>query len=167
MENSVLPPALPSRILEPITLPATPVSSHGPAWDELQIQQRKGQKGSVAGGITLLLVSLFVFAGAGTRTWNWQRCALIIGILFVHELGHYAAMRWFKYRELRMFFIPFFGAAVTGRHFNVPGWKKAIVSLMGPLPGILIGAGLAAWGIVAANDMLTEAATVEIGRAHV
>jgi Zn-dependent protease len=162
MENSVLPPLLPGRTLAPIPAPAALISSHAAAWGELQVLQQKGQKGSLAGGLTLLVVSLVLFAGVGTAQWTWQRCALIIGILFVHELGHYAAMRWFKYRELRMFFIPLFGAAVTGRHFNVPGWKKAIVSLMGPLPGILIGSGLAVAGIITANDMLMEAATLTI-----
>ncbi|MFT5326150.1 MAG: hypothetical protein ACI8P0_004024 [Planctomycetaceae bacterium] len=38
-----------------------------------------------------------------------------------------------------MFFIPFLGAAVTGRQYNVPGWKQVIVSLAGPLPGIALG----------------------------
>jgi hypothetical protein len=38
-----------------------------------------------------------------------------------------------------MFFIPGFGAAVTGRAFNLPGWKKVVVYLMGPVPGIILG----------------------------
>ena len=45
-----------------------------------------------------------------------------------------------------MFFIPLFGAAVSGSHYNVAGWKKALVSLAGPVPGILLGIALgAAW----------------------
>ena len=163
MEN-LLPSAVPSeKVLAPIPAPAAPLSPHAAAWEELQILQNKGEKRSIAGGVILLLVSLFLFAGTGTARWSWQRCALIIGVLFVHELGHYFAMRWFKYRELRMFFIPFFGAAVSGRHFNVPGWKKAIVSLMGPLPGILLGTGLAVGGIVTANDTLVEVSMLVIG----
>src|SRR5262249_33120841 len=49
---------------------------------------------------------------------------------------------------LKMFFIPFFGAAVSGRHYNVAGWKKAVVALMGPVPGIVVGAGLGIAGLV-------------------
>src|SRR5262249_30068160 len=55
------------------------------------------------------------------------------------ECGHYVAMRAFGYRNLRMFFIPFFGAGVLGQHYNVAGWKKAVVALAGPVPGIFIG----------------------------
>jgi hypothetical protein len=45
-------------------------------------------------------------------------------------------MRIFHYRDVRMFFIPFFGAAVSGRHYNIAGWKKAVVSMMGPVPAL-------------------------------
>jgi len=45
-----------------------------------------------------------------------------------------------------MFFVPLLGAAVMGRHYNVKGWQKAVVSLAGPVPGILVGLGLAAVG---------------------
>jgi hypothetical protein len=38
-----------------------------------------------------------------------------------------------------MFFIPFFGAAVSGQSRNVPAYKKAVVTLLGPLPGIFLG----------------------------
>ena len=167
MENllpSPVPPAVPSeKVLAPIPPPAAAPSPYAAAWQELQTLQSKGEKRSILGGVILLLVSLFLFAGTGTAQWSWKRCALIIGVLFIHELGHYFAMRWFKYRELRMFFIPFFGAAVSGRHFNVPGWKKAIVSLMGPLPGILLGAGLAVAGLLTFNDSLVEISMLVVG----
>jgi Zn-dependent protease len=38
-----------------------------------------------------------------------------------------------------MFFIPFIGAAVTGKNRNATAVKSCIVSLMGPLPGIVLG----------------------------
>ena len=38
-----------------------------------------------------------------------------------------------------MFFIPLFGAAVSGKSINISNAKKAIVSLAGPLPGIILG----------------------------
>ena len=63
-------------------------------------------------------------------------------------------MRVFKYRNLRMFFIPFLGAAVTGRNFNVAGWKKVVVSLMGPVPGILIGGILGGLGLALHNALM-------------
>ena len=68
----------------------------------------------------------------------------------------------FGYRDLRMFFIPLFGAAVTGRNYNVPGWKKAIVSLAGPLPGILLGVALGGVALALGTRWLMEAAGLMI-----
>jgi hypothetical protein len=48
-------------------------------------------------------------------------------------------MRIFGYRNVQMFFIPFLGAAVSGQSRNVASYKKAIVALMGPVPGLFLG----------------------------
>ena len=117
---------------------------------------------SMAGPI-VLVISLAVFMWTGALAWSWQICATIGIALFVHEVGHYVAMRLFKYRDLRMFFIPLLGAAVTGKHHNVAGWKKAIVSLMGPLPGIVIGTGMAMWALGLGIPALADAALLVIG----
>jgi len=54
-------------------------------------------------------------------------------------MGHLIGMYLFGYRNVQMFFIPFFGAAVSGQSQNVASYKKAIVSLLGPGPGLLLG----------------------------
>jgi Zn-dependent protease len=109
-------------------------------------------------GIWLLVISLVAFVAAGGKQWNWKITLFAVPILFFHEAGHWLAMRLFGYRNMRMFFIPLFGAAVTGRHWNVAGWKKALVSLAGPLPGIMLGVGLAAVAILTGNPNLRLAA---------
>src|SRR5262249_11968035 len=65
--------------------------------------------------------------------------AALVAVLFIHELGHFAGMKLFRYRDVKMFFIPFFGAAVSGRKGRVAGWKEAVVLLLGPLPALLAG----------------------------
>jgi Zn-dependent protease len=112
--------------------------------------------------IVIFVVSMFIFAGVGSAQWSWKIALLLIPILIFHELGHYIAMRLFNYRNLRIFFIPFFGAAVTGQNYNVPGWKRVIVSLMGPLPGILLGAILAAVGLIFHQPLVTQAALLTL-----
>lgn len=109
-------------------------------------------------GMWLLLISVLGFIAAGGKQWNWKLSLMLVPILFFHEAGHWLAMRIFGYRNLRMFFIPFFGAAVTGRHWNVAGWKKALVSLAGPLPGIILGAGLTAVALLSGNANIRSVA---------
>jgi len=105
---------------------------------KLNNPERKWGKSLMVFAITLAL-----FAMTGWVRYNDPIfLGMLVGILFFHELGHFVAMRLFGYRNVRMFFIPLFGAAVSGRSFQPSGWKKAVVSLMGPLPGVIVGTAL-------------------------
>lgn len=112
--------------------------------------------------LLILAISLLLFLAAGVRDAPAKFLWLLIPVLLFHELGHYLAMKWFGYRNVRMFFIPFIGAAVMGKHYNVSGWKKAVVALMGPLPGILIGAGLGFVGVCWHRPLLMELAMLMV-----
>lgn len=84
---------------------------------------------------------------------DWAFVGALIVVLFIHEMGHLAAMWWFDYQDLRMFFIPFFGAAASGRKRTATGAQRAIVSLMGPLPGIFIGSALVFLWLVSGSEI--------------
>src|SRR6266850_4573484 len=129
---------------------------HAEVLAELYKLQQK--KSGWAAGVLLLVISLAVFIGAGSAQWSWKIAVALVPILLFHELGHYIAMRAFNYRNLRMFFIPGFGAAVSGQNYNVPGWKKVIVSLMGPVPGVIVGSILGCAGLILHKTVLVKAA---------
>jgi len=98
----------------------------------------RGKRSAVQSAV-LLLLSLGIFTAAGLFDVSWKSLVVLIVVLFIHESGHWLGMRFFGYRNLQMLFIPFFGAAVTGKETNVSGTRRAIVSLLGPAPGILLG----------------------------
>lgn len=123
-----------------------------------EMDRLQNKKSGLAGGAALLLLTLAAFAVLGGMVWGWKFALLLIPILLIHEFGHYVAMLLFKYRNLRMLFIPLFGAAVVGSNYNVPGWKKVIVSLLGPVPGIFLGCVLGAVALVTKNDLLLTTA---------
>jgi Zn-dependent protease len=123
-----------------------------------QLQEQK--KPAWSSTIWILVLSGVAFFAAGAAQWDWKFTLILIPVLLFHESGHWIAMRLCRYRNLRMFFIPFFGAAVTGRNWNVPGWKKALVSLAGPVPGIVVGMVLGTIGMVLRKEWLNDAATV-------
>ncbi|MEA2709394.1 MAG: hypothetical protein QOF78_1995, partial [Phycisphaerales bacterium] len=125
-------------------------------WAELvRMQKRRTGWGAAA---LLLVVSLMLFIGigAGAAKWEWEFIVLIVGLLAFHELGHFLAMKIFRYRNVRMFFIPMLGAAVSGVNYSAPGWKKVVVALMGPLPGIFLGAVAGTAGAYLQNEMLLK-----------
>jgi hypothetical protein len=71
-------------------------------------------------------------------------------------------MRALHYKDVRMFFVPLVGAAVSGRHYNVNGWQRAVVALAGPVPGILIGCVLAGVALSTHNFQLQGIASLAL-----
>ncbi len=123
-----------------------------------EMDRLQNKKPGLGSGAALLLLTMAAFVVFGGMVWGWKFALLLIPILLIHEFGHYVAMRLFKYRNLRMLFIPLFGAAVIGSNYNVPGWKKVIVSLMGPVPGIFLGCVLGGVALFTKNDLLLTTA---------
>jgi Zn-dependent protease len=123
-----------------------------------ELERLQHQKTGWRAIIWILLGSVVVFIAIGAAQWKWQTTLLLVPVLFFHEAGHWVAMRAFGYKNLRMFFIPAFGAAVVGRHWNVPGWKKALVSLAGPVPGIMAGVVFAIAGLITHRDWMNNLA---------
>ncbi len=132
----------------------------GVKYPEILVELEKLQESKPAWGNTLwiLIASVVLFFVIGAANWDWKFALWLIPILFFHECGHWLLMRIFKYRNLRMFFIPLFGAAVIGRNWNVAGWKKALVSLAGPLPGIARGFVIGMAGVITQRPSLLQAA---------
>jgi len=133
-QGAPVPPPLPPLIT---SAPPAPSAETLAVMAELHKPEKADR--SWVHNLMLLLVSLVLFVSLGFLQWAVDQIVLLLLVLFIHEAGHYFAMRWFDYQNVKMFFIPFFGAAVSGRPVDAPGYKKVIVALMGPVPGILIG----------------------------
>lgn len=78
--------------------------------------------------------------------WSWMfspasAIALTV-VLLVHEGGHALAMRAFGHRDMNMFFLPFFGAVVTGDARSLAAWKQGVILFAGPLPGLIAGVAM-------------------------
>ena len=68
---------------------------------------------------------------------------LLAAVLLVHELGHWVAMRLSGQQDVRIFFIPLFGAVTTARSAPTSAGARAAIALAGPVPGIVAGVLLA------------------------
>lgn len=87
-----------------------------------------------------------------------KQIAILVAVLFIHELGHFLAMKIFGYSEVKMFFIPLLGALVTGNKEEISQKQRAIILLAGPVPGIIIGAVLYYFGLSSGNQLMVLAA---------
>lgn len=63
----------------------------------------------------------------------------LVLVLMFHELGHYVAMKVFGYENVRMLFIPLMGAFVQGKKPEYSQKQSFIVTLAGPIPGLILG----------------------------
>lgn len=82
----------------------------------------------------------------------------LVIVIIIHESGHFLAMKKFGYRDLKIFFIPFFGAFVSGQSGFASSFQRAIMILAGPIPGILLGIMLFALAFFTESDFLIQPA---------
>jgi Zn-dependent protease len=92
------------------------------------------QRGWAASGWSALL-----FLGGFVLFLGWADAVALLAVVFVHEAGHFVAMRLFGYRDPRIYFVPFLGAVTTG---GLPideqhAIRRALVALAGPVPSLL------------------------------
>ncbi|HLO80050.1 MAG TPA: site-2 protease family protein [Chitinophagaceae bacterium] len=86
------------------------------------------------------IISLVLYAGIYYMIFrDAKSIAFLMAVIIIHESGHFIAMRSFGYSNVRMLFVPMFGAFVSGQPAAVDPGKKMIVLFAGPLPGIVLG----------------------------
>lgn len=65
----------------------------------------------------------------------------IMGVLFIHELGHFCAMKYFKCKNIRIIFIGIIGITTTSSTVK-SRVERILISMAGPVPGIVLGSVL-------------------------
>lgn len=129
-----------------------------------QLAQRQTQLPAprrVQAGLFGFSVALFLVVGG----WFWgpRFAAILFVVVAIHEFGHYLAMRLSGYRNVQMLALPLVGGVTIGHEVKPDAARRAWMSLMGPLPGIVIGWALlfAAFAIGGgSNALIYEAALV-------
>src|SRR6185436_6627025 len=84
-------------------------------------------------------LAVFLIVGYFFFKQNWTLVLVLTGVVVFHELGHFVAMKIYKYQDLGIFFIPLLGAYVSGKKQEVSQTQSAIILLAGPIPGIFLG----------------------------
>jgi|SRR5688572_4417679 len=141
---------------QPIPIPGE-VTSEIPK-PELEEPKRKPNVWfkSLASLAFFLVIGYFFFKS------NWTLVLILTAVVLVHELGHFTAMKIYKYQELGIFFIPLLGAYVSGKKQEVSQKQSAIILLAGPVPGIFLGIILHILSIRLESDLLEQIAWISI-----
>jgi len=126
--------AIKTQQAEPIEIP---IEAEVDAYLKLE-ETFKGGDSSFGWKLMVFVISFIVgivILGVGISFLN---AFLILGVLLVHEFGHYLAMLIFGYKDRQIFFLPF-GAATAGKKTDASSLQKVIVSLAGPALGLITG----------------------------
>lgn len=98
-------------------------------------------------GLTKLstLGSMLLAFGVYWQVWGWAFAAGLIVSIYIHEMGHVAALSRYGIKASAPMFLPGIGAVVRMHQYPPTPALDARVGLAGPLWGL--GAALAAWGV--------------------
>ncbi len=123
--------------------PAAPLDPAGQVVAEL----RKPQKAWYV-NLAILVLTVGLFIGIGTLKDPLTGILTVVAALAVHELGHWLAMKAFRYSDVRVFFVPLVGAAASGNPSASSRSARPLVDLAGGVLGIIAGIGAAvAFGV--------------------
>lgn len=96
------------------------------------------------------VATLFVSLGVYWAAWGWKFAAAILAGIYIHEIGHVAALRRQGMAASAPMFIPGVGAFVRMHEHAATPAEDARIGLAGPVWGL--GAALLAFGIALATD---------------
>jgi Zn-dependent protease len=98
--------------------------------------------GKVGGTILTMLISLAIYTGI----FGWRYAAGFIGLLFVHEMGHFIAARQRSLAVSAPTFIPFVGAWIELKDQPMDVETEAYVASAGPFLGTVGATLVYFWG---------------------
>ncbi|HJV16825.1 MAG TPA: M50 family metallopeptidase [Bacillales bacterium] len=79
---------------------------------------------------------LWIIIGISIITAHFMELSMLLGIIFIHEMGHALAATFFSWRIKRIVLLPFGGVAEMDEHGNRPLKEELIVVISGPLQHI-------------------------------
>jgi Zn-dependent protease len=79
--------------------------------------------------------SIFVAVGGYALIWGWRFGIGFVGLILVHELGHFVEARRRGFNASWPVFLPFIGAYVAIRDARMNPWQSFWISYAGPLVG--------------------------------
>jgi len=107
------------------------------------------------------VLSMLAAAGVYWTLWGWKFAFGVVGSIYVHEIGHVAALRRYGIRASAPMFLPGIGAMIRLRQHPATVGEDARVGLAGPIWGL--GAAITAYALYLATNAPIWAAIAHFG----
>ena len=129
-----------------------------PPKPELKIEPKPMNWGKLVFSILLFVLIFYVFLG-----WSEELVISLTGVILIHELGHFLAMKFFGYKNVTMMFVPLLGAYTSGIKDDVPYRHELITLLAGPVPGLIAGMIMLPFANVEEPDLFSKICFMLLG----
>lgn len=107
-----------------------------------------------------VLLSMLVSIAAYAWLWGWTFAVGFVGLLFVHEMGHWVELKRLRIPASKPMFIPFLGALISMRGAPGNAYDEARVALAGPAAGTAASVLVAVWASHTGSNFLEALAYV-------
>jgi Zn-dependent protease len=107
------------------------------------------------------LLTMLLSMGVYWTAWGWRFALGLVLSIYIHEMGHVAALQRYGIKATAPMFIPGFGAVVRLNQYPANPAEDARVGLAGPLWGL--GAAVVAYGVFLATASPFWAAIARAG----
>ena len=109
------------------------------------------------------IVLLLVFYAVCHFFVGWKTSVVIVISIYMHELGHWFAMRHVGLKTKGIFFIPLIGAITIGEARRIPHAHSVFVFLAGPFAGLLCASMCVVAHIITGDKFWGTAAALNAG----
>lgn len=107
------------------------------------------------------LLSMLLSLGVYWTVWGWKFALGLVLSIYVHEIGHVAALRRLGIEATAPMFVPGIGAFIRSKSYPVSPEEDAEVGLAGPLWGL--GVAIVAFGAYLVWDAAIFGAIAKVG----
>ncbi|MGV6860128.1 MAG: metalloprotease family protein [Putridiphycobacter sp.] len=108
----------------------------------------------------IMLIAAFIFLMVVYFNENIVLVLSFMGVIFLHELGHFIGMKIFNFNDRKLMYVPFFTPFLKQKTETVSQKKYLITLLLGPIPGIVIGTLLFLLYLNNQSDLLLNLSTI-------
>jgi Zn-dependent protease len=105
--------------------------------------------------------SMILSLGVYWSIWGWKFALGLVLSIYIHEMGHVAALRHYGIKATAPMFVPGLGAAIRLKQYPATPREDARVGLAGPLWGLAAAVG--AYGVYWATGWDSWAAIAKVG----
>lgn len=102
-----------------------------------------------------MLISIWAYA----MFWGWPFAVGFVALLFIHEMGHVAALRMMGIKATAPMFIPFMGAFIGMKQMPKDAYAESLMAFGGPLLGTVGAIACAGVGMLTGNPFWYALAT--------